>query len=204
MQRLAPIVALIALALGLGPVHADETHYKIGIIGAGNVGGTLGTLWAKAGDAVMFSSRHPDALKALAAKAGPNARTGTPAEAAAFGDVVLIAVPYAAFAEVAKANDAALAGKVVFDASNAVDKRDGAALGEAVRAEGIGLRSRDLLPGVHLVRGFNAISYKDMATRIRTSPARRSRSRSPATIRRRSTSARTSCARPASSPSSCR
>ena len=156
--------ALVTLAFAIAPARAEgpPPHHRIGIIGAGKVGGTLGTLWAKAGDEVLFASRHPDALKDLAGKAGPNARTGTPAEAAAFGDVVLIAVPYTAFAEVAKANDAALRGKVVLDASNAIDPRDGEALGKAVRAKGIGLYSQALLPGVHLVRGFNAINYKDM------------------------------------------
>lgn len=155
--------ALAALALAAIPARAaDGAHYKIGVIGAGNVGGTLGTVWAKAGDEVMFSSRHPDELKDLVAKAGPNAKAGTPAEAAAFGDVVLIAVPYSAFEAVAKADDAALKGKVVLDASNAIDKRDGTALGEKVRAKGIGEYDAKLLPGVHLVRGFNAIHYTDM------------------------------------------
>ena len=133
---------------------------KIGIIGAGKIGGALGKLWAKAGNAVMFASRHPEALVALAAEAG--ARAGTPAEAAAFGDIVVIAVPYSMFAEVAAVHHAALAGKVVLDASNAIDPRDGAALGEAVRKQGIGFYAQALLPGAHLVRGFNAINYKDM------------------------------------------
>lgn len=138
-------------------------RYKIGIIGAGKVGSTLGTLWAKAGDQVLFASRHPDALKDLATKAGPNARVGTPAEAAAFGDVVLISVPYAAFPEVAKANLGAMKGKVVFDASNAIAGRDGDIVAK-VRAEGIGLYSAALLPDTHLVRGFNAIHYTHMAS----------------------------------------
>ncbi len=161
-RRMFLALASVVAALGAAQAHAEPAHYKIGIIGAGNVGGTLGTVWAKAGDEVMFSSRHPDELKALAAKAGPNARTGTPAEAAAFGDVVLIAVPYTAFAEIAKADGAALKGKVVLDASNAIDKRDGEALGKEVRAKGIGLYSQALLPDTHLVRGFNAIHYTDM------------------------------------------
>lgn len=137
-------------------------HYKIGIIGSGKVGGTLGTLWAKAGDEILFSSRHPEELKNLAARADPKARTGTPAEAAAFGDVVLIAVPYSAFPEIAKANGAALKGKVVLDASNAITGRDGSIV-DAVKAKGIGAYSASLLPGAHLVRGFNAINYKNMA-----------------------------------------
>ena len=139
----------------------EPAHHKIGIIGAGNVGGTLGRIWAKAGDDVMFASRHPDDLKDLAAKAGPHAKTGTPAEAAAFGDIVLIAVPYSAFPDVAKANVAALKGKVVFDASNALSPRDGAIVTE-VHAKGIGAYSAALLPDVHLVRGFNAIHFTNM------------------------------------------
>lgn len=137
-------------------------RHKIGIIGAGKVGGTLGTLWAKAGDDVLFASRHPEELKDLAAKAGPHAKVGTPAEAAAFGDVVFIAVPYSAFPAVAKANVAALKGKIVFDASNAIAGRDGPIVDE-VRAKGIGLYSASLLPGTHLVRGFNAIHYTNMS-----------------------------------------
>ncbi len=159
-----PVLAL-ALVSCAAPVGAQETakpaHHKIGIIGSGNVGGTLGKLWAKAGDEVLFASRHPDELKDLAAKAGPNAKTGTPAEAIAFGDVVLIAVPYSAFPAVAAANGAALKGKVVFDASNAVPPRDGAIVDD-VRKMGIGQYSAKLLPDTHLARGFNAINYKNM------------------------------------------
>ena len=157
--------AILASLPGLGPASAAEpcAHYKIGIIGAGKVGGALGTLWAKAGDEVLFASRHPDELKDLASKAGPNAKVGTPAEAAAFGDVVLIAVPYSAFPAVAQANDAALKGKVVFDASNAIAPRDGDIVPK-VEAKGIGAYSAELLPGAHLVRGFNAISYANMTS----------------------------------------
>ncbi len=158
----AAAVLLAVLFPATAPAAETGATHKIGIIGAGKVGGTLGTLWAKAGDQVLFASRHPDELKDLVKKAGPNAKVGTPAEAASFGDVVLIAVPYAAFPEVAKTNLAALQGKIVFDASNAIAKRDGAITDE-VRAKGIGAYSAALLPGTHLVRGFNAINYKNMA-----------------------------------------
>ena len=138
-----------------------ETAYKIGIIGSGNVGAALGTLWAKAGDEIMFSSRHPDELKALAARVGHGAKVGTPAEAAAFGSVVLVAVPYKNFPDVAKANGAALKGKVVLDASNAVENRDGE-MTQQVHKDGIGQTAARLLPGTHLVRGFNAIAMEDV------------------------------------------
>lgn len=58
---------------------------KIGIIGSGNIGGTLGQHWAKIGHEVMFSSRHPEELKQMADKVG--AKVGTTAETAAFGEV---------------------------------------------------------------------------------------------------------------------
>ncbi len=154
----APIAAT-AHAQGSAPA-----QYKIGIIGSGNVGGTLGTLWAKAGDAVLFSSRHPDELKGLAAKAGPRARTGTPAEAAAFGDVVLIAVPYSAFPSIAQENGAALKGKVVLDASNALPQRDAAPAEQAIK-QGIGAYATSLLPGVHYARAFNAIGMQTVAAK---------------------------------------
>lgn len=160
------VFAFSALALLGGVAGAQGSsakHYKIGIIGSGHVGGTLGTLWAKAGDEVVFASRHPDELKDLAAQAGPAARTGTPAEAIAFADVVVIALPYKAMPEFAKANAAAMKGKVVFDASNAVAARDGQ-IAEEVKAQGIGVYSATLLPDTHLVRGFNAINYKNMAS----------------------------------------
>lgn len=94
--------ATFAVALG-GPGWAQTASApaRIGIIGAGNIGGTLGGLWAKAGHAVMLSSRHPKELKNLVEGLGPNARAGTPAEAIAFGEVVLIAVPYKAYPQIA-------------------------------------------------------------------------------------------------------
>lgn len=158
----AVILGTMAAASAEPSAAADGSTLKVGIIGSGKVGGTLGVLWAKAGDKVLFASRHPDELKDLAAKAGPNASVGTPAEAATFGDVVVISVPYSAFPKVAEENAAALKGKVVFDTSNAIPKRDGA-MADEVHKVGIGAYSAKLLPGAHLVRGFNAIHYTDMA-----------------------------------------
>ena len=154
-----------ACVLSASPSRAQDTgaHHKIGIIGSGKVGGALGTLWAKAGDDVMFASRHPETLKDLVAQAGPHAKAGTVAEAAAFGDVVVIAVPYPAVPELAKADGAAIKGKVVFDTSNAVAPRDGAMVAQ-VEAKGIGAYSASLFPDTHLLRAFNAISYKNMTS----------------------------------------
>lgn len=66
----------------------------ISIIGSGNIGGTVGRLWSHAGHTIMFSSRHPEQLAELVATAGHNARSGTIQEAAQFGEVVLLSVPW--------------------------------------------------------------------------------------------------------------
>ncbi|MDX1639386.1 MAG: NAD(P)-binding domain-containing protein [Balneolaceae bacterium] len=58
---------------------------KIGIIGAGNIGGTLARLWAGAGHELMISSRHPDQLEEMVEDIGKNASNGTPEQAACFG-----------------------------------------------------------------------------------------------------------------------
>jgi predicted dinucleotide-binding enzyme len=135
---------------------------RIGVIGSGRLGGTVGTLWAKAGHPVLFSSRHPERLKELVEAAGPMARAGTPAEAAAFGEVVLVAVPYGALPEVGRELGEALRGKVVLDACNAVVSRDGA-VGQAAIERGIGLASAGHLPGARLVRAFNTLGSRVLA-----------------------------------------
>ncbi|MEJ0070097.1 MAG: NAD(P)-binding domain-containing protein [Pseudomonadota bacterium] len=128
-------------------------------IGAGREGGALGTLFAKAGHPVMFSSRNPDGLKELVASAGPNAQAGTVAQAVAFGDVIFIVVPYTAMEQIGKDFGPALAAKqLVMDVSNPIPRRDGEEFVKKVNDEGgAGLVTAKLLPGAHLVRGFNAI-----------------------------------------------
>jgi len=91
---------------------------KIGIVGAGWLGGTVGKAWLKAGHQVLFSSRHPDKQQRVAAALGPLASGGTAEEAAAFGDVVLISVPYRVLEALGQELQASLAGKIVLDACN--------------------------------------------------------------------------------------
>jgi predicted dinucleotide-binding enzyme len=131
---------------------------KIGIIGSGRIGGTLGGLWVNVGHEVMFSSLDLDHDKALAARLGPNARAGTPREAAAFGDVLLMAVPYGALPQLGRDLAELIKGKVVLDACNPFPARDGE-IATWAREKGAGLASAELLPGARLVRAFNAINY---------------------------------------------
>jgi 8-hydroxy-5-deazaflavin:NADPH oxidoreductase len=162
---LAPVLCgafAAALALAPRPARAAEaTPLKIGIIGTGKIGGTLAELWARSGHAVLVSSRHPDALRGLAQSLGPKARVGTPREAAVFGDVVLVSVPYKALPEVGAELKDALAGKIVLDTCNPYPERDGDMANDA-RRKGTGVASAEYLPGVRLVRAFNAISYKNL------------------------------------------
>jgi predicted dinucleotide-binding enzyme len=131
---------------------------KIGIIGSGRQGGALGILFAKAGHQVLFSSRHPEELKDVVAKAGPNAKAGLPQDAATFGDVVLIAVPYGAVPQVGKDYAALMKGKVVIECGNPREDRDGPMATDA-KAKGTGVTSAAYIPGVKLVRAFNALSF---------------------------------------------
>lgn len=153
--------AAAAAALGLSglplPARAQAAaKMKIGIVGSGQVGGALGAVWAKAGHEVMFSSLDLAHDKALAAKLGPNARAGTPRQAAAFGEVVMISVPYRALPELGKSLANLIKGKVVIDTCNPFAGRDGDIAAWA-REKGAGLASAELLPGARLVRAFNAI-----------------------------------------------
>lgn len=150
------------LALATGPAFAQtsgDTKPKIATIGAGRQGGALGTLFAKAGFPVMFSALDPDALKDLVASAGPNAQAGTTAQAVAFGDVVLIAVPYSAMEQIGRDFGPGLATKqLVLDISNPIAGRDGAELVKKINEDGgAGLAALRFFPGARIVRAFNAI-----------------------------------------------
>lgn len=158
--------AWTALMLGGLPregraANAGAGNIKIGIVGSGKVGGTLGGVWVKAGHEVMFSSRNIDYDKMLAAGLGPNARAGTPREAAAFGDVLMISVPYGALPAVGKELADLLKSKIVIDTCNPFVARDGD-IATWAREKGAGLASAELLPGARVVRAFNAIGYAQM------------------------------------------
>lgn len=154
--RSAAALGGLAVLPGVPGTALAQSSLKIGIVGSGRVGGTLGELWLKAGHEVMFSSLDLEHDKALAAKLGGKARAGTTKEAAAFGDVVFVAVPYGALPQVGKDLAASLKGKVVLDACNPFPNRDGE-IATWAREKGAGIASAELLPGARVVRGFNAI-----------------------------------------------
>jgi predicted dinucleotide-binding enzyme len=145
-----------------GLAQSAPAKIRIGLIGAGRIGGTIGGLWVVAGHPVMFSSRDPAELEALVSRLGPLAHKGTVAEAIAFGEALFFAVPYAALPELGKEHREALQGKIVLDAGNAVSSRDGP-IADEVEQNGIGITSQKYLPGTRLVRAFNTISYLILA-----------------------------------------
>jgi predicted dinucleotide-binding enzyme len=159
MDRRHFIVGAVGLAAALPFAARAQGKPKIATIGAGREGGALGTVFAKAGYPVMFSSRNPDSLKDLVAAAGPTAKAGTVADAVAFGDVVLLVVPYTAIEQIGKDYGTALASKpLVMDVSNPIPRRDGEEFVKKVNDQGgAGLVTAKMIPGAHLVRGFNAI-----------------------------------------------
>lgn len=173
-SRRAVLAASGALAVSavLPSSFAQETKLKIGVIGSGKIGGTVGRLWVKAGHPVLFSSRHPEELASLVKEAGPLARAGTVAEAVAFGDALLLAIPYGAVPQFGRDYAAALKGKIVLDADNASAMRDGAELAAEVERDGIGVVSQRYLPGTRLVRAFNTLSYRILAQEANRPPPR--------------------------------
>ena len=140
---------------------------KIGIIGAGNIGGTLARGLVDRGyDVVISNSRGPESLADFVAQLNDSAQggtvqAGTASDAASFGDVVIVAVPLKAYQDVPVAP---LAGKIVVDTNNYYWERDGriASL-EEKRATTSGLL-QEHLPTSKVAKGFNHIMSADILT----------------------------------------
>jgi predicted dinucleotide-binding enzyme len=154
------LLGALAAQSWLGPVNAAAAQaQKIGFIGAGRMGTALSTLLVKAGHEVMLSSRHPEELKPVVEGIGNKARAGTVAEAMQFGDVIFLTLPYSGLPDLARDYGKVLAAKpLVVDVGNAVPNRDGAA-GAAGSDKGAGVYFKELLPGVKVVRAFNAMNW---------------------------------------------
>ena len=133
---------------------------KIGILGSGMIGGTAARLFANAGhDVAVSNSRGPASLKPLVEEIGAHARAETIDGAARFGDVVLLAVPWR---EPGALPDASvLKGKIVIDAMNPYKAGGGTYdLGDSTSSEEVQKR----LPGARIVKAFNTMYYKTLAT----------------------------------------
>jgi 8-hydroxy-5-deazaflavin:NADPH oxidoreductase len=131
---------------------------KVAVLGAGNIGGTLGRKWAKAGNDVTFGVNDPNGPKAQAVRAdlGDAARIGTAAEAIAAGDVVLLAVPGPAMDDAIRANKAQLDGKIIIDAANRMGDPQPDSLA-TLRAG---------TPNAKTYRAFNTLGWENFETPV--------------------------------------
>ena len=127
---------------------------KIGVIGAGNIGGTIGAKWAGRNHEVYFGVREPQ-KESLTEKIGTMTgmvRVGHSAEAIAFADVVVFAVPGASVGPIVDENLDNLRGKTIIDASNNMRGESRHALGYL----------RDQLPTASLYRAFNSLGWENL------------------------------------------
>lgn len=130
---------------------------KIGIIGAGNMGAAIGRLWAKAGHDVIFSySRDEQKLRQLAASAGATAKAGTPQEAVAQSDVILIAVWVPSLADVIQ-SVGSLDGKIIITCvSGLTPDFTGQTIGLATDlTTSVAETIQQLAPSAQVVEAFN-------------------------------------------------
>lgn len=141
----------------------------IGIIGSGNIGGTVARLAVAAGfDVVLSNSRGPQTLADLVAELGSGARAGTVADASAAGDVVVVTVPLRAVRDIPAEP---LAGKVVIDTNNYYPERDGVFAELEDGSSTTGELVQRHFAGAHVVKAFNNIWFGHLATLPRPSGA---------------------------------
>ena len=130
---------------------------KIGILGSGHIGGTLGIHFARAGRMVFFSSRHPNDLQKLVTEAGNGARMGTLEEATRFGEMVVLAIPWRKKEDLPPSG--LFKGKILIEAMNpysafgkVIDLGDSTSSEEVAR----------VLPGARLMKAFNTMGFADL------------------------------------------
>lgn len=139
---------------------------KIGIIGAGNIGGTLGRLWVQAGHHVRFGVRDPSRVLPLLDELGSGASAGLARAAAAYGDVVVYAGPYGAWPQMAGDIASSVQGRIIVDAANPYPPRDGDMAADVMASgRGAGTYTASLLPCAHVVKAFNTIYWVDLRDR---------------------------------------
>jgi len=144
---------------------------KIGVIGAGRIGGNAARLFAAAGHDVLLSfSRDPDRLDEQAAAIGARASTGSAQDAAQFGDVVMLSVPWSAIPE-ALGQAGPLDGKIVIDTTNQFGRGGAQPLPGGVTAAQY---NQQRMPGARLVKSFNTLTSGFQASEAgRTPPENR-------------------------------
>lgn len=155
-------LALLAAAPAVAQESAERA-LRIGIIGAGNMGGPLGLAWAKAGHQVLWATRNPSEVLPLVQQAAPRASAAYADGAAYFGDVIVLAVPPSAVPQLGAQIGELLRGKVVVDITNPRADRDGEDQTAQWLAMGTGQAMAQYLPGARVVKAFNALGARMLA-----------------------------------------
>jgi 8-hydroxy-5-deazaflavin:NADPH oxidoreductase len=130
---------------------------KIGIIGSGNIGGTAAKLFISAGHEIAVSnSKGPQSLQLFVESLGPGAKAMTVEGAVAFGDVILLAIPWRKKEELRSIPSELIKNKIVIDATNPYsEKFEVIDLGNRTSSEEVAKQ----VPGTHLVKAFNTMYY---------------------------------------------
>ncbi|MFD9456368.1 NADPH-dependent F420 reductase [Streptomyces sp. NPDC059985] len=127
---------------------------RIGVMGTGAMAEALGGAWVRAGHEVFVGGRDGAAARALAGRIGA-AGHGTPAAAAGYGEVALLAVPAGVAPELAREHAGALAGRTVVDCANALDPGPGGVMLTTGPGESVAGLIAAAAPGARVVKAFN-------------------------------------------------
>ncbi|HEX8730042.1 MAG TPA: NAD(P)-binding domain-containing protein [Ktedonobacterales bacterium] len=131
----------------------------IAVLGAGNIGGTLGRKWVTAGHRVIFGVPDPTSprAQALRAELGQASAIGSVAEALAGSDVVVLAVPGRVVDDLIRTHVSQLDGKIIVDASNRMESRADGGPMNSVAALSVAA------PAAHVYRAFNSLGWENFA-----------------------------------------
>ncbi len=156
------ILTLVLAGALAGPALAAPTPGCIAIVGPGSVGGTLGQRWGAAGYPIVYGSRTPEAerVQEIVRKSGASARATTPGKAAQACNLLLFAVPWEA-AEASVRSLGPLTGKIIMDANNPLDVRDGREI-ELPVTDSAAERLQAWATGAVVVKAFNTLNWAVM------------------------------------------
>lgn len=143
--------------------NTETNTLTIGIIGSGNVGGTLGRKWAKAGYHILFSSRNPAELNDLVKETGSNTRAVSTIEAAKNSDIIVLAVPFKAEASISKSIRPFVKNKIVILCDNAYQSRDGNIANEATKIGVAYYAKQNYYQEAKLVRAYSSLPIVEVA-----------------------------------------